>query len=98
MTTLSKYWIFLLILQFYGVYSKSIEFSLPDDYNTFLPDLQNTPTKVACGIYKLGVMDVDTEKQTILLNVAFTLRWKDDRLNMTVTDTKLVSFISEYIG
>ena len=40
-------------------------------------------------------MDVDTEKQTILLNVGFTLDWKDDRLNITGSDTALVSFISE---
>ena len=83
-------WIFLLIL---GVHSKDIQFSKPDSYNVFLPDLQNTITEVACRIYKLGVMDVDTEKQTILLNVGLTLEWNDDRLNITGTDTTLVSFI-----
>lgn len=85
------------MLELCGVHSKDIKFSLPDNYNVFLPDLQNTTTEVACGIYKLGVMDVDTEKQTILLNVAFTLEWKDDRLNITGTNTALVSFISEKI-
>ena len=86
-------WIFLLILELCGVYSKDIQFSLPDNYNVFLPDLQNTITEVACGIYKLGVMDVDTEKQTILLNVGLTLEWNDVRLNINGTDTTSVSFI-----
>ena len=89
------YWIFPLILELCGVHSKDIQFSLPDNYNVFLPDLQNATTEVACGIYKLGVMDVDTEKQTILLNVGFTLDWKDDRLNITGSDTALVSFITK---